>query len=69
MNYKVKIVFRDGSTTVFPPECYELANITYERFALKFADHASALDGEWIIAMLNEDNSILKQLKLTSSRP
>jgi len=67
VNYKIKIIYRDGTTHEFQLEDYEIARITYERYCLRFADHASALEGEWIVAMLREDNTIIKQLKLTST--
>ena len=68
MTYKVKIVFRNGDTFHFSFDDYEIANITYERYCLKFADSASTLEGEYLIAMIKEDNSIMKQLKLISTK-
>lgn len=67
MKYKVKVVYRSGDTFHFKFDDYEIANITYERYCIKFADNASCLEGEYIIALLNENNSIMKQLKLTST--
>ena len=67
MNYKVKVVYRNGVSFHFKFDDYEIANITYERYCLKFADSASTLEGEYLIAMINEDNIIMKQLKLTST--
>jgi len=68
MTYKVKVVYRNGDCFSFKFDDYEIANIFYERYCLKFADNASTLEGEYLIAMINEENTIMKQLKLISTK-
>jgi hypothetical protein len=65
--YKVKITFVKQETThTFEYKDFSDALNDYYYNCKHMGDHAGYVSGEWIVSLINTDNDIIKQLKLSS---